>query len=764
MIIWGLAGYARPRLVLNVRKAARPMSTRLIIQPFASGLEPKVSAPARPRLDASSKRDVGGQRVRNILLIGAGNIAAAHAEALKGERLARVAAVVDPNLGAASRLADAWGASLAYQSVDEALAAGVRPDAAHVLVPPDLHETVARPLLEMGCSVLIEKPMATSLAACQALETAAAKSGATLGVNQNFVFHPAFARLRRAVAAGAYGRARFVDCIYSMPLRQLAARQFGHWMFDAPGNILLEQAVHPLSQIASLAGHVERVSAVAGAPVELAPGVRLFKSVTASLTCASLPAQLHFAVGENFPVWQVRVVCDDGVLVADMLANSFYAQGRTRWLEVVDNLVSSGRTAGAIFREALGVAGGYGLSTLRLRPRGDSFFRSMKASIGAFHAALDAGAPPECDGAFGAGVVRACELIAESAFPEFVPSPTPPLAKKRVAVDRPVDVAVLGGTGFIGAETVRALLADGARVSVLARSIRNLPEVFGGDQVELHRGDIRDPEAVRRAIGDAPIVVNLAHGGGGASFEQVKAAMVGGAETVARACLAAGVKRLVHVSSIAALYLGHDAGVVTGATPPDPSPETRADYARAKAACERMLLDLHASEGLPVWLLRPGLVVGEGSSPFHSGLGLFNNDQHCVGWNAGRNPLPFVLVQDVAQAILLAMRASDGEGRCYNLVGDVRPNARAYVAALARATGRPLRFHPSQPAVILGQEYGKWLVKRAGGRRPAPPSRRDLLSRGLLASFDCDDAKRDLGWRPVADESEFLRLAIGAHA
>jgi hypothetical protein len=53
---------------------------------------------------------------------------------------------------------------------------------------------------------------------------------------------------------------------------------------------------------------------------------------------------------------------------------------------------------------------------------------------------------------------------------------------------------------------------------------------------------------------------------------------------------------------------------------------------------------------------------------------------------------------------------------------------------------------------------------RAGGRRPAPPSRRDLLSRGLLASFDCDDAKRDLGWRPVADESEFLRLAIGAHA
>jgi nucleoside-diphosphate-sugar epimerase/predicted dehydrogenase len=583
-----------------------------------------------------------------------------------------------------------------------------------------------------------------------------------LGVNQNFVFHPAFASLRRAIAAGTYGRARFVDCIYNMPLRQLAARQFGHWMFHAPGNVLLEQAVHPLSQIASLAGPVQRVSAIAGPPTQIAPGAQLFQTTTASLTCEALPAQLRFAVGEGFPVWQVRVVCDDGLLVADMLANRFYAQGQTRWLDVVDTLVSGARTAGAILRGATDVASDYALSALRLRPRSDGFFRSMRASIGAFHTALDDGTSPECDGAFGAGVVRACEMIAESAFGDAV-AVSPP-RPKLVAIGRPADVTVLGGTGFIGAETVRMLLAEGLRVSVLARSIRNLPEAFDREDVDLHRGDIRDAQAVREAIGDAPIVVNLAHGGGGSSFEQVKAAMVGGAETVARACLDAGVTRLVHISSIAALYLGPQRGAVTGATSPDPAPETRADYARAKALCEQMLLELHARQGLPVCLLRPGLVVGEGSSPFHSGLGLFNNEQHCVGWNAGRNPLPFVLVQDVAQAILLAMRAPAVEGRCYNLVGDVRPDARSYIAALARATGRPLRFHASQPASLLGQEFGKWLIKRVGGRTPEPPSRRDLLSRGLSATFDCGDVKRDLGWRPVADQVEFLRLAIEAHA
>jgi nucleoside-diphosphate-sugar epimerase len=277
-------------------------------------------------------------------------------------------------------------------------------------------------------------------------------------------------------------------------------------------------------------------------------------------------------------------------------------------------------------------------------------------------------------------------------------------------------------------------------------------------------GDIRAPAAVERAIGGAGLVVNLAHGGGGGSWEELRAAMVGGAETVARACLAHGVRRLVHVGSIAALYLGPGAPPVTGATPVDPQAEQRADYARAKAECDRMLLRLHAEQGLPVVILRPGVVVGEGGPPLHGGLGFFNNDQHCIGWNQGRNALPFVLVEDVAAAVLLAARADGIAGRCYNLVGDVRPSAREYIAALGVALHRPLRFHPQSPLGLWVQELGKWAVKRAGGRHPPVPSLRDLLSRGMKAPFDCADAKRDLGWQPVADAALFDARAIGVHA
>lgn len=700
--------------------------------------------------------------MRRICLVGAGFIARVHADALRSIPGVAVTAIVDPNGEAARQLAAATGGAAVHASAEAALAAGGI-DAAHVLVPPDIHRDAALPFLEAGVPVLIEKPLAVSGEQCRALIAAAGASGALLGVNQNFVFHPAFQALRRMVASGRYGRPGFVDCVYNVPLAQLQTRQFGHWMFAAPLNILLEQAVHPLSQIAALAGPVRELRALADAPIEIASGLPFFPATSVTMACARLPAQLRYAVGQPFPFWRLSVVCDDGVVVADILANRAFAHARTRWLEVVDGAVSGTRTGAAILAAGWRNLADYGLSQLRLKRRSDGFFRSMQDSLAAFHAALDGGAALETDGAFGADLVETCERIRDDAFGTSAPAPAPAPAAPAIRPEFRPDVAVLGGTGFIGAETVRRLVDAGQRVAVMARSVRNLPPVFAGPLVAVHRGDIRDAAAVAGAIAGAPVVVNLAHGGGGADFEAVRRALVGGAETVARACLAAGVRRLVHVGSIASLYLGPDAGTVTGATPSDPRFEERADYSRAKAMADAMLLEMQAREGLPVVILRPGLVVGAGSAPLHAGLGFSNNDQDCIGWNAGRNPLPFVLVGDVAEAIRLACTAEGVEGRCYNLVGDVQPNARDYVAGLARAMGRPLRFHPQSATGLWLEDLGKWVVKRAGGRAVPLPSRRELVSRGLEARFDCSDAKRDLGWQPVADAAEFARQAVAVH-
>ena len=62
-------------------------------------------------------------------------------------------------------------------------------------------------------------------------------------------------------------------------------------------------------------------------------------------------------------------------------------------------------------------------------------------------------------------------------------------------------------------------------------------------------------------------------------------------------------------------------------------------------------------------------------------------------WNKGDNPLPFVLVEDVVQAIHLAISTDDVVGKCYNVIGDVRLSAKEYITELSLAFCRPLRFY-----------------------------------------------------------------------
>ncbi|WP_159593999.1 NAD-dependent epimerase/dehydratase family protein [Hydrogenophaga sp. BPS33] len=692
-------------------------------------------------------------------LVGAGNIAKTHAAALRELGQTELSCVFDVNLHAAQALAREFGARHACDSLQEMNIDEL--DSVHVLTPPDFHLSSAEPFVRAGKKVLLEKPVGVSSAECDALREMAAASGAVIGVNQNLVFNPAYVKLKETIASGRLGKPRYLDYIYEVPLRQLAARQFGHWMFRKPLNILLEQAVHPLSQIRDLAGAVRELSVLAEEPVEISPGVGLHNACQVSLLCERMPAHMRFHVGAEFTVCRMTVVCDDGVAVADMFANQFHTVQRTAYMEPVDAWLSARATGRQVASQGFGVLRDYVLAMAKLRPRSDAFYLGMKGSLQAFYTELQAQGKPRIDLDFGAELVWVCEQMAAAfkPLPQRAVHETVPQAAPAGEL-----VTVLGGTGFIGSYTVAALLDKGYRVRVMARGITNLQQVFSRPGVELVRGDVKNRADLERAITGAPYVINLAHGGGGPNFEAIRAAMVDSATLVAELCRAAGVQRLVHVGSIASLYLGDAGETITGDTPPDPRPETRNDYARAKALADMALLDIHRKTGFPIVLMRPGLVVGSGTSPFHGGLGFFNNDQYCVGWNDGGNALPWVLASDCASAIAHALAAPAAPGRAYNLVGDVRPSAREYLRDLSSTIGRPLQFVPSSPTGLWLAEMGKWLIKRLTGRVVPRPYKRDLVSRGLLARIDCANAKSDLAWQPVADAAEFHRQAMAVHA
>lgn len=694
---------------------------------------------------------------RRIALIGTGNIAQTHAAALKGIGGIEITGVFDTNSQLAETFAKQAGAKTVFKSLDEAAASNI--DVVHVMTPPDFHLATAMPFIRAGKTVFLEKPVGVSAIECAEMRQVASETGAVIAVNQNLVFNPAYLQLKDAVTSGKLGRPRYMSYIYEAPLRQLTGKQFGHWMFREPLNILLEQAVHPLSQIVDLAGQVKELSTLAEAPVEISPGVGLHNACQVSMLCEKMPVNLRFHVGANFTVCRMVVVCDDGVAVADMFSNQFHTMERTAYMEPIDGWLSARKSGQTWAQTGFNVLRDYALSMIKLKPRSDPFYLGMKGSIDAFYSDLQANRSPRIDLNFGAHLVDVCEKIAKSfkSLPQqedipVVEAPTGPL------------VTVIGGTGFIGSYTVSALLDRGYQVRVMARGTTNLQPVFYRAGVELCRGDAKRRADIERAVAGAEFVINLAHGGGGSSFEAIKAAMVYTARDIAEACHAAGVKRLVHVGSISGLFLGDPNTTITGETPTDPMPETRNDYSHAKALADAEVLNIHLKTGLSVVILRPGLVIGAGTSPFHGGLGFFNNDQYCVGWNDGNNPLPWVLVEDCASATVSALTAQAANGKAYNLVGDVLPSAREFIEMLSNAVERPLHFVPSSPTGLWLVEMGKWGIKRIAGRNVRRPYRRDIQSRGLNARFDCSDAKRDLAWQPAADPAEFKRKAVLVHA
>jgi nucleoside-diphosphate-sugar epimerase/predicted dehydrogenase len=695
----------------------------------------------------------------STLLIGTGNIAHAHAQALKA--IGRpIASVFDTNTEAAKRFASTYGAAKAHDSLEAALA-DAAVSAVHILTPPDSHAALVQQAYAAGKAVFAEKPVCTTPEQFRALQQAGLDPK-RVAVNQNFCFHPAFAPVLEAARSNSFGRLRHIEVVFHPALRQLAARQFTHWMFTSPLNLLLEQAVHPLSQVLALTGQLGKVTVQPGQVIDVAPGAGFVPEFSAAIDTPVARVGFHFMVGANFPTWRLSAFFDDGWMVADMIANTTQTMGRTRFLEQADTTLSTAKSAIELAANGIKNIATYGASQLGVVGRSDSFFLSVKGAVREFYTALGQGRPALTNVDFGMQLVDVCMRIGA---PMDAMMPTAPAA---VPVQQPIPegplVLVLGGTGFIGKPTVRRLREAGYRVRVMARGTRNLPSLFSEPGVELVRGDVKSEQDLKTHSQGVDFVVNLAHGGGGANYEQIKAAMVDSAVAALQAAADHGVKRLVHVGSIAGLYLGNPNEVITGSTPPDPEPEKRGDYGRAKAVADGEILKAAGERNVDAVILRPGIVVGEGTGALHSGLGLFNNDQHVIGWNHGRNVLPFVLADDCAKAIVGALQAQGIAGKCYNLAGDAVMSAREFLDELSQVQQRPIRFHPSSPRMHWLVDVGKWAIKRVGGKKAPMPSIRDFASRAMFARFDCSDAKKDLNWQPVASREELVARAIGIHA
>ena len=312
-------------------------------------------------------------------------------------------------------------------------------------------------------------------------------------------------------------------------------------------------------------------------------------------------------------------------------------------------------------------------------------------------------------------------------------------------------VLVTGASGTLGAATARALAARGDRVTVLQRrpSGLGLPEVLA---------DVADADAVRAAAAGQDAVVHLAaRVGYFGTWPEYARANITGTESVVAGCRAAGVGRLVHVSSPSVAHAGSSL-VGVGAGPADPA-RAHGAYARSKAAAERVALAANDAD-LLVTAIRPHLIWGPGDQQLVGRVVERARAGRLVLVGTGAALMDSTYTDNAVSALLAAVdRTEAAAGRALVVSnGEPRPVAEllAGICAAAGVPG-PRRRVPARLAYAAG------LVAEGLGRvrHREPPMTRFLAEQLSTAHwFDQRETRAVLSWTPgVSLDEGFERLA-----
>jgi dihydroflavonol-4-reductase len=314
---------------------------------------------------------------------------------------------------------------------------------------------------------------------------------------------------------------------------------------------------------------------------------------------------------------------------------------------------------------------------------------------------------------------------------------------------------VTGGTGFVGAHVVRALLARGRAVRCLVRP-ESRRDNLEGLPIEVVLGDLTNPASLARVLSGVSTLYHCA-----ADYRlyakdppELYAANVGGTENVLRAASEAGVERVVYTSSVGALGRKAD-GTPADETTPASRAQMTGDYKKSKYDAERVA-EAWAGRGLPVVIVNPSTPVGElDVKPTPTGQMIvdFLNRRMPAYVDTGLN---LVDARDVGEGhVLAAERGRVGEKY---ILGNRNMTLKEILDTLSRLTGIPSPGRRMPHWLPLAAAALDTAAARITGRVPRIPLEGVRMSRYRMF-FDSSKAVRELGL-PQTPVEESLRRAV----
>ncbi len=293
---------------------------------------------------------------------------------------------------------------------------------------------------------------------------------------------------------------------------------------------------------------------------------------------------------------------------------------------------------------------------------------------------------------------------------------------------------VTGATGFLGAALVERLLLAGASLRLPVRAgsdRRRLDAVLArhaGAEVEIVEGSLDDVDAIGSLLNGVDRVHHLAAAKRGSSAEIARATL-DTSRCLLQAIVASG--RPIRVVLVSSFGVYGTASLAPGAeidedTPLEDQPGRRDAYSHAKLEQERLFRAWHARHGVPLAVVRPGVIHGPAEAEPSQRVGL-RLPRGLFLFAGGDNALPLTYVDNCAEAIRVVGERARFDGDTYNIVDDtadgVPVSCRQWLARHREAGLRvrvlPIAWTTLERIARWGERFAR--VLRGRWRAPLTP-------------------------------------------
>jgi predicted dehydrogenase/nucleoside-diphosphate-sugar epimerase len=664
-------------------------------------------------------------------VVGAGAISEFHIYAIRSQPQCELVGVVDVDPARARAAAERFGTT-AFPSLAAMVQSGC--DVVHVCTPPRTHVPIAIEAMELGCHVLIEKPLAEDEEEGRRVLAVAERTGRVASVNHCYLWDPHVARALEAVRAGKIGKVVSVDVLRGSEYPPYAGGPLPPH-YRTAGYPFRDLGVHFFYLLEAFLGRIQEVSATwcsLGGDLNLA-----FDEWRALVRCERGLGQFQISYNAKPMQSQLIVHGTKAILRVDLFSMFHAKRASTPLPKAAERIVNA-------MTDSIQPLVEVPLNVLKFVRKQIQANQGLRNHVAAFYAALSASEPPPISVPDAIRIIKWTEHVARAAEADYANR----LA--RFTLSEQVPYLVTGSSGHLGRATLRRLVAEGKRVRIFQRGLPEPDSVPEG--VEVAIGNLGDPEAVERAVRGVHTVIHVGAAMKGGPIEHQCGTVVG-TRNMIDAAKRSGVKRFVHISSLSVVdWAGSSEGQpVSEQTPLEPRAEERGAYTQAKLAAEELVLAAAKAGELPAVILRPGQIFGPGL-PVMTGAVARRVAGRYLVLGDGEITLPLVHLEDVVDAIMLASDSDLSRGEIIQIVDKDLTTQNQVLSEVG--DGSPVIRVPRKVMFALGK-LSEPLLGALGRKSPVALYR--LKSAMARLSFESERASRLLGWNPRVGVRQGIR-------